>query len=794
MRSHSASSTSGPGTRWFWPVCILLALAVRCADLGPVFRSDPDDAHLVGPDAYYHTRRIAAIVDNYPAVPMFDPYLNHPDGALCPYEPGFDLLIATLVQGASRVLPAPHRATGPETSTRMAEERRIRRISAGIMPLFGLLLLPLFAAIARRTAGPGAARTTAGMLAFLPGAAFASSLGQVDHHQLEPLLAGSVLLAGLSTMSAPNRPGRARWTGVLLGTGLLFWRGILLPAALLAATLGLRALWLGNNAAQDPLVRRGNPTLFAFAAACATPAALWFPAAEPFSYFTISFLQPATLALVSAGFLALTGAAILADRGSWRPTTTRVCMVAAALTPVLAALWIVPDLRHNLLAGLGFLSRADAFVQAVGEQRPLFLDDDGRVTLAYAFYFYGPFLFLLPPAVHAVIHQARHPNRTRQERLETIHWGPVATLATWTAPLLLMALVQRRYAVLFTPLLAVWIGSAAPAAWHWLKTRRWAAQAAAAGLGTLLLLPTALVTVAQATLPVQDQGLLDAMAWIRTHTPPTSGYRLHPGVSPTHRADSGFEHPEYGILAPWDEGHHLIALGHRPNIANPFGIEWFMPGIQRAARFWLAHGADAADLLEQFRARFVLASFRMGLLRNEARFLGRDPDRYAVWRDGRWAPGPEHGETLAARLYLEDGLKHGDDPPVRRLRLVWEGGRTAPGTPAARRVGVGHPAYKLFERVPGAVLLVRTTPGAQVTVSQAVETQAGRRFVYEDSNTADAFGRCTLVVPYANQGMPSGWTTGTGPAVVRSAGLEVRVLVSESQVARGSVFNAGDFR
>jgi asparagine N-glycosylation enzyme membrane subunit Stt3 len=92
--------------------------------------------------------------------------------------------------------------------------------------------------------------------------------------------------------------------------------------------------------------------------------------------------------------------------------------------------------------------------------------------------------------------------------------------------------------------------------------------------------------------------------------------------------------------------------------------------------------------------------------------------------------------------------------------------------------------YKVFEVVPGALVVGQAAPGELVGVRLGVFTNRGRKFVYQTHGVADAAGEYRVRVPYATDGGPHGIRT--GPFYRVSCGTELGgVAVPEQAVIEG---------
>ncbi|MCX6673012.1 MAG: oligosaccharyl transferase, archaeosortase A system-associated [Methanothrix sp.] len=70
----------------------------------------------------------------------------------------------------------------------------------------------------------------------------------------------------------------------------------------------------------------------------------------------------------------------------------------------------------------------------------------------------------------------------------------------------------------------------------------------------------------------------------------------------------------------------------------------------------------------------------------------------------------------------------------------------------------GQKLVKIFEHVPGAVISGNALPGTKVVAAVPIMTNQNRAFLYQQSNTSDASGRFTLVLPYSTEGSIAGGT------------------------------------
>ena len=86
---------------------------------------------------------------------------------------------------------------------------------------------------------------------------------------------------------------------------------------------------------------------------------------------------------------------------------------------------------------------------------------------------------------------------------------------------------------------------------------------------------------------------------------------------------------------------------------------------------------------------------------------------------------------------------------LQHYRLVHESENT---------ITAGQKLVKIFEHVPGAVIIGNAPAGTKVIAIVPIMTNQNRAFLYQQTNTSDAGGRFTLVLPYSTEGSIDGGT------------------------------------
>ncbi|MDE0887164.1 MAG: glycosyltransferase family 39 protein [Myxococcota bacterium] len=727
---------------------MILALAVRALGFEYVFVGD----EVVFPpaDAQYHLRRAYYTFVNFPAVLLFDPYINYPGGAPVPWPPLFDFLLG----GFARLL-----ADDP---------RGFETVAAWSGPVCALVtLVPIYAA-GRLLGSRGAGLAAALCYAVLPVSVTFSRVGNPDHHAAVAMLGAWLLLACLGLGNASVSNSRVRSWGVLLALAqfglLLTWHGSLLYLAIANALLLATSIAGGG--------RRGLLAQAGAALACGlalVPVVILSPSplGGMFSSIALSWLHVlATLAvaLVAAGLWASE-----AKRGEMPRARRLVIVVCGALVLGGVGL-VVPEIREGLRPAFQFLSQTDQVGAITGEQNALFGLAPGKhgTDPVRA---WGWFAYTIPFAPWLVLWLWASPGPARRS------WAALGILGGWTLFFAALTLDQRRYGNDFGPAFSVLFGLAAlnlvgrwrrDAAWG-IRGRLLRASAVCALLfaflwpvGVGLYAPRAQASWA-ALEPDAVPGLGASrsvastlarfMADVRRATPDTGGYLL-PGTE-----------PEYGILAHANLGHALQYGARRATATDPFW--WYIGPENWEASFSFLAAQEEAEALAWasiLRGRYVLTH------------------------------AEEEMRSVAGQLHHHDGSVQPGRTALGRFRLVVEaprGGRSL-GEIFRPRVGESVP-YKLFEIVSGAGIRVTTAPGERVDLSLELRSNRGRRFTYRASARANDRGEALLRVPYATD--PSARLS--EPSFTRPRGLyriETRDRVAALGVSESDVLEGGEIR
>lgn len=720
----------------------VLAFFVRCLPLQSIFLRE--GIVLFDPDAYYHMRRIVFSAVNFPKSLSADAYINHPDGGQPIWTPLFDWCLAALL--------LPLRSGDDVTA--------LERVAVFVPPLLGAATVLALYFVARRHFGAAPAALAGLILALLSGHCWYSQVGFIDHHAAEVLVATAMVGAGMTLLSNASAKGpRPRTlcrgvlaTGIGFGVALLLWPGMLLHVAIVDLALVAFAL-TRRERAQAVAFAGSLAALHGIALALVAPLGLSTRWTEwgPFSPVVLSAFQPW---LMAAACLWSLGCAAVWRRGAAGRSLARRLLTGLALAIALlgASAVVFPGLLAAARDPWDWFAGADPFQRSVGESLPLF-GHAGGFSLRIAFARLSAFSLLVPVALLiGALHARRAPRP-----------APRLLFFWWTLGLTAATVVQRRFFNSASVGVALLFALSLTAAYHALVRRlpraRIPVLAALAGAALALLLPTLRTHAWDASnlwralrgapprlaASTHERAVIAEMAsWIRAHTPDPSEW-LDASAKPT-----------YGILAPWEIGHVLEYQARRPTVSDNFGNDIGSRNYQRALRYFQSDEASAAKLLEDLSVRYVVTQ-------RDTTFLGAQPPP----------------ESMAIALFRRDGSLAGPAAAAQRHRLIYD------SKPLYFTSHPREPRYKVFELVPGAIIVGESAPGARIRATLGVRTNRGRRFVYSALVSAAADGRYALRVPYSTQGGP-GWIE-VDPAYRLECGDEQQLVrVDESDVMEGA--------
>lgn len=728
---------------WLFRAALLFTGAVLVRSLPAAQVLWQGEVFFRGPDSYYHMRRIAYTIRNFPEILVFDPYIQFPHGARPIWSPLFDWLSAALL------IPIAD----------SSDWLRVEQAAAWIPPILGGLTAVATWTAARRVVSESAALGAGALLCILGGHFNYSQVGALDHH-VAVSLATTILLG--SMFSALRSDSRRRILRSALAVGawvalsLLIWPGSLLYSVMALGGLAGFAL-AADDGAVAAIRWRGLAIASGFSALIVAPFCFgneWLHH-NSMSPEVLSDFQPWLLGTIAAIGL---GGGLVSERPSLatRAFTRAGAVAGLGIALFGAGLLFSTELAESLGGAWRWLSKSEDFQSNVIESQGLFVVNGkisafmAHIQLSYLLYGFPLFWTLI------LVDGWRGERR-----------APVLFLLGWSATLFGFTLLQKRFLDTFTVAFAIVAAAGIQLLWNRMRLTSHASMGRVAFLGIVVLLaplarnylphiqniaqrlsgePVMLHPWAAARVKV-----FEAAQWIRASTPHTQGWY------------DASRQPEYAVLAPWSVGHQLKYIARRPTIVDNFGDDVGAENYEIERRFWASPVPGAAQTAKDLGARYVVVV---------STSIPRVPYLFA---------------TIFDRLSRHDGsaieLPDGETlPAASRFRLVFESGNLGRAK---------SPFIKVFEIVEGARIRGHTRPGAIIDLSLPVTTNRARQFEYRDRAVAGEDGWFEFVVPYPNRDGPN-WLYVSPVYTLTCDGGQTEASVPEGRVAQGSVIPVSD--
>ncbi len=737
-----------------------LALYLRATGASSLFLNG--QAMLVNTDPYYHMRRLFLAVHSFPVIPSFDYYLGFPKGGSGGWPPFFELLAAlpALILGLGH--PSKH---------------LVELCGAWLPPVIGTLTLLWAYLIGKRVAGRAGGIIAAFVLAVLWAHSVGTLVGYFDHDGALVFFSGAFFYSLLRSEEAwQRRRKRMLWsflTGLALAFGTLSWVGFPVFAGIAFLYFLCRYVFLHVRRAEDSPVLASFGWSFLWAGLALLPFGSFPEVGGRWTYACLSWLQP----LLYLGISLFAGLLWVARRGvppEGKPYPFLPLLVPCfGLLLFLGAKLFLPKALGEIVQGVGFLQRRSPWLENIEEFSPLFFGPGGKFETFTARRFLSVFVFVWPIALPFLLFRSRH---------SPLRYPAQWLLAIWTLCLFVMTLAEYRHAVALALPFSITLGYSAILFYRAL--RRWAGKKNAArwvpaGVTSVVLVLLLWPTFMAYRIPGgrMSPSLLDALVWMRDHTPETGHY------------DEPWVPPEYGVLARWDYGHFITYLARRPVLATNFGT--YVPGFEDAAKFFMTPSeSTAAAILKKNRIHYLLLTEQLCNYPAYVGLLGlklEDYVRSVVSPDGsrRKEYQTPFFDLVESRLFMFNGQAmsyEGDvQPALTHFRLVYE----SPGKDL-QLFDARFPQLKIFEFVPGAQLQGMAKPGDTVEASVRVLTPSGTIVNYINRAKTSPDGRFSLGMPYV-----SGWNGEVMADTVCLVKIEQRpiqrVRITEEQVMKGKV-------
>lgn len=567
-----------------WTLVALLSLIALGLRVIPQFDSVFQESfvNFQETDAWFHVRTVESLVRHFPWRPAVDAYLGPGAAQGVATGPFYDWLLAGLAMIAGLGNPS---------------EALVHTIAAWYPAVLGACIVPVVFVLARSISGVRAGLIAAAVIATLPGHFFiVSSLGFTDHHVMESLLSAAFLVA---LLDAPRSLGRAVLAGLVLAAYLLTFVGGAFFVGIVVAWAAydqIRSLW-----PRDELAYPVRPFAITFMLAAFLVAPqyklLWMP-------YTIASLLGGAILVV-----ALSGAVTLCQQLR-RPRAVFFggLAVACPLIASVTALWM-PGVIHGLRSVIPFFFPAYFGTTGAVEELQALIFARGTFTLIPAWkQFAGAFILSVVALVLLAEAAVLRPKRG------------TTLLFVWGSAMLLLAMGQLRMTYYCAVAAAVLSGYLV-ARLSEVDTRpafQWIAAA-------LLLAGVFVPNIAAAMETGQQlRGVPDdwrqSLEWMRQSTPEPFG-------DPAAYYQAGLaQQPAYSVMAWWDYGYWIQAIGRRVPVSNPT-----QANASLAASFYLAQTeAEALQVLSQAKAQYAIVNSDLPLLSDGEVARGNYPD-FFVW-------------------------------------------------------------------------------------------------------------------------------------------------------------------
>lgn len=709
-------------------VIFFVALVMRLLPWEHVFAHG--QVYYYDPDCYMRMRKILVYLTSFPATAIHDYFQGYPNGTGVITPPTIEYVMAAFL--------FPFRGT--ETLLTVLE-----RGIALIPPLLGALTAGLLCRFTTRIAGLYAGLIAGLVLAITPAHIKVTILGRFDNEMLEPLL---LLLAFLWYVKTYYDSDRLRtWIGAgcFACLYLIVWRGGIAFLSIVGIDLLARLWQARHDREQLQLIGRGAPLMYGVTAILLATICLsniWGNRLL-FSLNVISWFHVLLFAGAAALFYALCSGLMKS------PKIGLVGGVAVAVPLLLV-------LGSEFVSGISLLSGGNPWLNSIAQYQR----QTDPVSFARNF---GLVLLLFPFGIYLL---TRESFRTVRERRFLVICGLVMLVA---------AVARYRYVEYLTLISALAVGISV--SWFILRTALPRISVAAIVLIGLFVLQAPTFAEISA---LKEQRIADifrgdveeTMNWLREHTP-SAGDPFRPYIKPA-----------YGVLARWDYGGWIEAVAQRPTVATNYGTETY--GMEEAARFFLAtEEKEMTAVLQRNSIRYLVVDNVLTDLPMYAALLGTKSDILELQRDPvsgavSYAPTPKLYKLIIARLFYADGtsaaVSNFKFAPVEGVRLLFES--TSPAAVNGLPWKVAR--LKVFEVVAGARLVVAAIPGSEVTLTQSVETNQGRRFEYRNSKIADQNGTVTFLITYLPKIDDA--TGSIGPVELEAHGRRSAVVVTAADI------------
>src|SRR5271157_170211 len=703
---------------------------------------------MLGPDSYYHMRRIVYTVLHFPVPNFYDTYVNYPYGYYIGWPPLYDIISAA----ASLMVGLGH----PDALT-------TEIVSSLVSVLMGIAAIALTYYIVKDIINEKTALIAALLMAIMPAAIFRSMFSVVGHHELEVLGSLAIFLLFTRSISGAKKSGMgfsglkysrpmiyAALAGIAIACMVFSWDGSpIFIGTIVAYALVQYAYDAFNKESSEYLTIAGVITsVVALAVVAPIIAISGLGQMYEFDPFILSWFQVLYLLAFAAIFIitGLLSSALKKRDAPWYSLPALIALLAAGVA--IAIRLAMPDFFNSIETGIIYLMGVGSGLNTIAEAQPLF-------TYGGSFSWTAPWAYFSFAGIIAILGLMAYIFMMKDKKVESQE----VFLLIWTAIVLVLCLLQKRFMNLLAVNVAIFGGYLLyqslelagleeylhPSSKKSTSSSKSSASKSGsmspaltgvAALAVVILVPVFFNSISLVFTP--EPYSLDwnnASSWLKDNTPQTSY---------AYSADLG-THPEYGVMSWWDYGNYILYRAERPAVANNF-----QTGIDDSAMFFTAPDESTANaIMDNRNAKYVMLDSRMGspyagvsngIFEDIAYLAGQDPYSYHnnhTVVNGVFPANAKYYDTMYARLFYGNGCGMNISGAVTdgldNYRLIYATNGADP--------------VKVFQYVKGADITGKATPGSTVDLSLYL-TSPYDEWYYNRTETAGPDGSYSFIVPY----------------------------------------------
>ncbi len=330
---------------------------------------------LMGPDSYYHMRRIVYTIVHFPIPNFYDSYVNYPYGYYIGWPPLYDIISA----GASLLVGLGH----PDALT-------TEITSSMVSVLMGVAAIALTYYIVKDIINEKTALIAALLMAIMPAAVFRSLFGVVGHHELEVLGSLAIFLLFTRAVSGAKKSGMsfnsindprpiiyAALAGIAIACMIFSWDGSPIFIGIIVAYALVQYAYDAFNKESSEYLTLAGVIMSIVALVVVTPiiAISGLGQTYHFNPFILSWFQVLYLLAFAAIFIitGLLSSALKKREAPWYSLPVLMALLAAGTSLAVG----LPCLRffNSIEKGVLYLMGVGTALNTISEVQPLFMND-----------------------------------------------------------------------------------------------------------------------------------------------------------------------------------------------------------------------------------------------------------------------------------------------------------------------------------------------------------------------------------------------------------------------------------